>query len=149
MRGLAFYANYSPQTRVARPPLFCRFAHSVTGLPCIFRKISSARQSPYCKNKKSDFFATFFRLGTLSCSREAKTVHHKGNLQRFRADIRILSLCDNPQSQKSCSPGRFFVFKPPKHHWPDAVSGGETDVAPRNGSWSDLHSGGPYRSCWD
>ena len=40
MRGLAFYANYSPQTRVARP-LFCRFAHSVTGLPCIFRKVGS------------------------------------------------------------------------------------------------------------
>ena len=41
MRGLAFYANYSPQTRVARPTLFCRFAHSVTGLPCIFRKVGS------------------------------------------------------------------------------------------------------------
>ena len=102
---------------------------------------------PYCKNKKSDFFATFFRLGTLSCSREAKTAHHMGNLQRFRADIRILSLCDNPQSQKSCSPGRFFVFKLPKHHWADAVSGGETDGAPHNDNWNDLHSGGPYRSC--
>ena len=149
MRGLVFYANYSLQTRAARPPSFAGSPIPSLGSHASFAKSAPLGQSAYCKNKKTDFFATFLRLRTLSCSREAKTVHHMGNLQRLRADIRILSLCDNPQSQKSCSPGRFFVFKPPKHHWPDAVSGGETDVAPRNGSWSDLHSGGPYRSCWD
>lgn len=61
-----------------------------------FAKSAPLGQSAYCKNKKSDFFAIFFRLGTLSCSREAKTVRHMGNLLRFLADIRILSLCDNP-----------------------------------------------------
>lgn len=61
-----------------------------------FAKSAPLGQSAHCKNKKSDFLATFFRLGTLSCSREAKTVHHMDNLLRFRAHIRILSLCDNP-----------------------------------------------------
>ncbi len=95
MRGLAFYANYSPQARVACPsfadsPILSPSSHAS------FAKSAPLGQSAHCKNKKSDFLATFFRLGTLSCSREAKTVHHMGNLLRFRAHIRILSLCDNP-----------------------------------------------------
>ena len=96
MRGLAFYANHSPQTRVARPPSFADSPILSPGSHASSAKSAPLRQSAHCKNKKSDFLATFFRLGTLSCSREAKTVHHMGNLLRFRAHIRILSLCNNP-----------------------------------------------------
>ena len=44
----------------------------------------------------SDFFATFFRLGTLSCSRKAKTGRFAADLLRFRADIPALPLRNNP-----------------------------------------------------
>ena len=37
-----------------------------------FAESAPLGRSAPCKNKNSDFFATFFRLGTLSCSRKAK-----------------------------------------------------------------------------
>ena len=79
------------------PPLFCRFAHSVTGLPCIFRKVGSPGAIRSLQKQEIGLLCNFFSIGdSLSCSREEKTVHHMGNFLRFRAHIRILSLCDNP-----------------------------------------------------
>ena len=66
MRGLAFYANYSPQTRVARPPSFADSPILSPGSHASSAKSAPLRQSAHCKNKKSDFLATFFRLRTLS-----------------------------------------------------------------------------------
>ena len=71
MRGLAFYANYSPQTRVACSP----FADSPILSPG--SHASSAKSAPpgairSLQKQESDFLQ-LFRLGdSLSCSREAK-----------------------------------------------------------------------------
>lgn len=51
---------------------------------------------PPLVKKNSDFFATFFRLGTLSCSHKAKTGRFAADLLRFRADIPALPLRNNP-----------------------------------------------------
>ena len=86
----------NPRKHALPAPSFAGSPIPSLGSNASFAKSAPLGQSAHCKNKKSDFLATFFRLGTLSCSREAKTVHHMGNLLRFRAHIRILSLCDNP-----------------------------------------------------
>ena len=61
-----------------------------------FAESAPLGRSAPCKNKNSDFFATFFRLGTLSCSHKAKTGRFAADLLRFRADIPALPLRDNP-----------------------------------------------------
>ena len=62
----------------------------------LLRATRLSQSLPRCKNKNSDFFATFFRLGTLSCSRKAKAGRFAADLLRFRADIPALPLRNNP-----------------------------------------------------
>ena len=61
-----------------------------------FAESAPLGRSAPCKNKNSDFFATFFRLGTLSCSHKAKTGRFAADLLRFRADIPALPLRNSP-----------------------------------------------------
>lgn len=61
-----------------------------------FAESAPLGRSAPCKNKNFDFFATFFRLGTLSSSHKAKTGRFAADLLRFRADIPALPLRNNP-----------------------------------------------------
>ena len=82
MRGLVFLQTI-PRKHALPAPSFAGLPIPSLGSHASFAKSAPLGQSAYCKNKKTDFFATFLRLRTLSCSREAKTVHHMGNLLRF------------------------------------------------------------------
>lgn len=69
-----------------QPPLASRLA-STRHLLDSFRGSALSRWFARCKNKNSDIFATFFRLGTLFCSRKAETSRHTTDYLRFYADI--------------------------------------------------------------
>ena len=149
MRGLVFYANYSLQTRAARPPLFCRFTHSVTGLPRIFRKVSSTGAIRLLQKQKNGLLCNFFAIADSLLFPRSENSPSYGQFTAFSSRYSHFVALRQSAIAKKLQPGPIFCFQPPKHHWADAISGGETDVAPRDGNWSDLHSGGPYRSCWN
>ena len=60
MRGLAFYANHSPQTRVARPPSFADSPILQLGSHASFTKSAPLGQSAHCKKQKIGLPCNFF-----------------------------------------------------------------------------------------
>ncbi len=62
----------------------------------------------HCKKQKTRHRCNFFATADSSPLLKALNMPF---LLRFRASICFLTPCDNPQSQKSCNPSRYFVFE--------------------------------------
>lgn len=102
----AYYSARLQTICIARQLRICltsllRPAYFLRGLPrcrdqLVVTEQPIAADTLAAKTKKIDSFATFFRLGTLSCSHKAKTGRFAADLLRFRADIPALPLRNNP-----------------------------------------------------
>lgn len=73
------------------------------------REIRSYYGNSLRENKNRTSFATFLRLRIPWCPCKVEMNRKEVDLLRFWTAIRDLALRDNPQSQKSCNLGRFFV----------------------------------------
>lgn len=88
----------------------CRCRRASTRL---LRDLSCCDSLPAAKNKNTDFLATFLRLRTLSHLHKGETDCRTADYLRFCDAIRGQGKLNNPQSQKSRNPSRFFVFTLP------------------------------------
>ena len=79
----------------------------------VFRKNCSVTTIRFAKTKIPTSVQLFCDCGLLSVPREAEMGRCASDLSLFRASIRVLTLRDNPQSQKSCNFGRISVFGHP------------------------------------
>ena len=79
----------------------------------VFREICFVATIRLAKTKISTFVQLFCDCGLPSVLCEAEMGRCASDLPLFRASIRVLTLRDNPQSQKSCNFGRIFVFGHP------------------------------------
>lgn len=95
----------------------------------VFRKICSATTIRFVKTKISTSVQLFCDCGLLSVLCEAEMGRCASDLPLFRASIRVLTLRDNSQSQKSCNFGRISVFGHPDR--PHAGVAGGVSLAQR------------------
>ena len=88
-----------------------------------FAEICFVTTIRFVKTKISTSVQLFCDCGLLSVLCEAEMGCCASDLSLFRASIRVLTLRDNPQSQKSCNFGRISVFGLPNRPHAGDVGG--------------------------
>lgn len=91
----------------------------------VFRRNMLRYDDPFRKTKISTSVQLFCDCGLLSVLCEAEMGRCASDLSLFRASIRVLTLRDNPQSQKSCNFGRISVFGHPDRPHAGVAGGGK------------------------
>lgn len=91
----------------------------------VFRKNCSVTTIRFAKTKIPTSVQLFCDCGLLSVPREAEMGRCASDLPLFRASIHVLTLRDNPQSQKSCNFGRISVFGHPDRPHAGVAGGGK------------------------
>lgn len=102
----------------------------------IFREICFVATIRLAKTKISTFVQLFCDYGLPSVLCKAEMGRRASDLPLFRASIRVLTLRDNSQSQKSCNFGRISVFGHLDRPHAGVAGGGVPGAAPLWTTWS-------------